>query len=170
MWTKVILSVVLVAFVGVQFANSLSCYSCKNPTSCLNPATESCSNATANVNQAWLATYHSNVPAINGSQSFYCANLTYFYASKFCLDPNSLRDLQFKNTLFPADNSHSSEFLGCVHPATNVCNLTLTGATSWSKKCKTCNTDYCNPAGTFSGSAYTILGSVIAVLLAKVLS
>ncbi|KAH8410032.1 hypothetical protein KR009_004269 [Drosophila setifemur] len=149
MWTKVIFSVVLVAFVGVQFADSLSCHSCYSPTGCRTPATETCSNATANANKAFLESYHNNVPAVNGSLNFQCANLTYYHQ---------------------ANKTHTSEFLGCVHPGTTVCDLTLSNGASWSRKCSTCNTDYCNPAGTFSGSAYTIVGSVIALLLAKVLN
>ncbi|XP_017120639.2 uncharacterized protein LOC108141675 [Drosophila elegans] len=150
MWKKVIFCVVLVAFVGVQFANSLTCSKCSTPSGCKSPSSETCSNATANVNKAHLESYHSNVPAVNGSLNFACANLTYYHA---------------------ANNSHTSEFLGCVFNETKVCDLTLTNtASGWSKKCFQCGTDYCNPAGTFSGSGYTIVGSVIAVLLAKVLS
>ncbi|XP_016961738.1 uncharacterized protein LOC108032427 [Drosophila biarmipes] len=150
MWKKVIFCVVLVAFVGVQFANSLTCSKCTSPSGCKSPSSETCSNSTANANKVFLESYHSNVPAINGSLSFSCANLTYYHA---------------------ANNTHGSEFLGCVFNETNVCSLTLTNtSTGWSRKCFTCGTDYCNPAGTFSGSAYTIVGSAIALLLAKILS
>ncbi|XP_022230872.2 uncharacterized protein LOC111079857 [Drosophila obscura] len=154
MWKKVIFAVVFVAFVGVQFANSLSCYSCKDVASCQNPTLQDCSNTTANESSVWLSTLHNNVPVVGGSQSFLCTNLTYYHSS---------------------NNSRITEFLGCVHPNATVCELTLTAAdnrTAWSKNCKTCNQDYCNrnPAGTFSGSAYTMIGSVLALLLAKILS
>ncbi|XP_017006262.2 uncharacterized protein [Drosophila takahashii] len=150
MWKKVIFCVVLVAFLGIQFADSLTCSKCTTPSGCKSPSSETCSNSTANSNKAFLETFHNNVPAVNGSFNFSCANLTYYHA---------------------ANNSHASEFLGCVFNETNVCGLTLTSSTTgWSKKCLTCGTDYCNPAGTFSGSAYTIVGSAIALLLAKVLS
>ncbi|BFF93707.1 uncharacterized protein DMAD_11505 [Drosophila madeirensis] len=155
MWKKVIFAVVLVAFVGVQLANSLSCYSCKDLTSCQNPTLQTCSNATANDSTLWLSTLHNNVPIVEGSLDFFCTNLTYYHAN---------------------NNSRISEFLGCVHPNAMVCNLTLTkeeNRTIWSKECHNCNTDYCNknnPAGTFSGSAYTMIGSVLALLLAKIFS
>ncbi|KAH8317404.1 hypothetical protein KR067_006721 [Drosophila pandora] len=148
MWKKVTFAAVLVSFLGVQFASSLSCYSCNSPSSCRSPSTQSCTNATANANKDFLATYHNNVPVVNGSLTFACANLTYYFQSNY---------------------STTSEFLGCVHPGTNVCQLTLTNANSWSKRCTTCTTDYCNPAGTFSGSFFTIVGSAIALLLAKAL-
>nr|XP_016931870.1 uncharacterized protein LOC108011270 [Drosophila suzukii] len=147
MWKKVIFCVVLVAFVGVQLANSLTCSKCTTPSGCKNPWSETCSNSTANANKEFLESYHTNVPAVNGSLNFSCANLTYYYANY----------------------THASEFLGCVFNETNVCSLTLSNTTGLSKKCFTCGTDYCNPAGTFSGSAYTIVGSVIALLLAKIL-
>ncbi|XP_017095459.2 uncharacterized protein [Drosophila bipectinata] len=152
MWKKVTFAVVLVAFLGVQLASSLSCYSCNSPSACRSPSTQTCTNATANANKDFLGTYHSNVPTVNGSLSFLCANLTYYHQ---------------------ANNSHTSEFLGCVHPGTNVCTLTLSNSTqqgTWARRCNTCNTDYCNPAGTFSGSLFTIVGSVIALLLAKAIS
>ncbi|XP_037710451.1 uncharacterized protein LOC119547602 [Drosophila subpulchrella] len=149
MWKKVIFCVVLVAIVGVQFANSLTCSKCTTPSGCKSPSYETCSNSTANANKEFLESYHSNVPALNGSLNFSCANLTYYHAANY---------------------SHASEFLGCVFNETNVCGLTLTNTTGWSRACFTCGTDYCNPAGTFSGSAYTIVGSVIALLLAKILS
>ncbi|XP_017062315.1 uncharacterized protein LOC108102147 [Drosophila ficusphila] len=149
MWKKVIFCVVLVAFVGVQFANSLTCSKCTSPSACKNPSSEVCSNSTANANKGFLESYHSNVPNVNGSLNFSCANLTYHTANL----------------------THTSEFLGCVFNETNVCGLSLTNtSTGWTRKCYTCGTDYCNPAGTFSGSAYTIVGSVLTLLLAKFLS
>ncbi|SPP85844.1 uncharacterized protein LOC117588224 [Drosophila guanche] len=155
MWKKVIFDVVLVAFVGVQLANSLSCYSCKDPASCQNPTLQTCSNVTANETSVWLSTLHNNVPSVEGSLAFFCTNLTYYHAS---------------------NNSRIIEYLGCVHPNTMACGLNLTNVENreiWSKDCRNCNTDYCNkknPAGTFSGSAYTMIGSVLALLLAKILS
>ncbi|KAH8245254.1 hypothetical protein KR032_007379 [Drosophila birchii] len=152
MWKKVTFCVVLVAFLGIQFADALTCYSCNTVAGCRNPSTQTCTNATANANREYLTTIHNNVPTVNGSLSFLCANSTYYYSQ---------------------NNTHTSEFLGCVFPATNICQLSLSNTAnqnSWSRKCSTCNTDYCNPAGTFSGSTYTILGSAIALLLAKVLN
>ncbi|XP_002133334.2 uncharacterized protein [Drosophila pseudoobscura] len=153
MWKKVIFAVVLVAFVGVQFANSLSCYSCKDAATCRNPTLQDCNNKTANESTTILSTLH-NVPEIAGSQSFLCTNLTY-------------SDITYKN--------RTSEFLGCVHPDIKVCDLNLkdgANSTAWRKDCDTCNTNYCNknPAGTFSGSAYTMIGSVLTLLLAKIFS
>ncbi|XP_060658621.1 uncharacterized protein LOC132793041 [Drosophila nasuta] len=153
MWTKVILSLVLVAFVGLQFANSLTCYSCNTIQSCQNPSTQTCSNTTANATSAWLSTIHSDVPQINGSLNFKCMNLTHFIY---------------------ANNSKQSEILGCFHESIPVCSLTLnaTNSATWAKTCKTCTTDYCNrsPAGTFSKSSYTMIGSVVALLLVKLRS
>ncbi|XP_033162199.1 uncharacterized protein LOC117142375 [Drosophila mauritiana] len=150
MWKKIVFCVVLVAFVAVPFANSLSCNKCTSPSGCKSPSSETCSNSTANANKNFLEGYHSNVPTVNGSLSFSCANLTYYHAANY---------------------THTFEFLGCVFNETNVCNLALTNTVSgWSRKCVQCGTDYCNPAGTYSSSVYTIVGSAIAVLLAKVLS
>ncbi|KAH8274112.1 hypothetical protein KR044_010902, partial [Drosophila immigrans] len=134
-------------------ANSLTCYSCNSAQSCQNPATQACNNETANATSAWLSTIHSDVPQINGSTIFKCLNLTHFIY---------------------ANNSKMSEILGCYHDTIPVCSLTLnaTNSASWAKTCKTCNTDYCNrnPAGTFSKSTYTIIGSVVVLLLVKLRS
>lgn len=76
-------------------ASSLSCYSCNSPSSCRSPSTQSCTNATANANNDFLATYHSDVPTVNGSLNFFCANLTYYHQSSkiitsICLTTNIL--------------------------------------------------------------------------------
>ncbi|EDV58328.1 uncharacterized protein LOC6541408 [Drosophila erecta] len=150
MWKNLILGAVLVAFVAVPLANSLTCNKCNSPSGCKSPSSETCSNSTANANKQFLEGYHSNVPAVSGSLNFSCANLTYYH---------------------PANYSHTFEFLGCVFNETNVCNLALTNTQSgWSKKCLQCGTDYCNPAGTYSSSVYTIVGSAVVLVLAKVLS
>ncbi|EDW75668.1 uncharacterized protein Dwil_GK23996 [Drosophila willistoni] len=149
MWKKVILVAVLVAFISVQFADSLICYSCNSPDSCRSPSSHVCSNTTANASSTFLKTIHSNVPEIAGSSYFLCSNLVYTHSE---------------------NQSQAAAFQGCVHPNATVCNLTLnaTNSNNWNRTCSTCfDKDYCNPAGTFSGSFYTIVGSVLALLMAK---
>ncbi|EDW31953.1 GL11397 [Drosophila persimilis] len=165
MWKKLIFAVVLVAFVGVRFASSLTCYSCNDATSCKNPTVQTCSNATANATSDWLSTYHNDVPEVGGSQSFLCANLTYYTGPE--IPPT---------TPLGPNNTLTSEFLGCAHPDIRICARNLTdpdARANWKSHCGVCYTDNCNydgPAGTFSGSAYTIIGSISALLLTKVLS
>ncbi|KAH8378199.1 hypothetical protein KR093_010015 [Drosophila rubida] len=174
MWRKVILSLVLVAFVGLQLGesdgkvsekniilislyfytgNSLTCYSCNSPQSCLNPDTQVCSNATANTTTDWLNAIHSDVPKINTSEGYKCMNLTYFIY---------------------ANMSKTAEILGCMRETVPFCSLTLnvSNSATWAKNCKSCTTDYCNrnPAGTFSKSTYTIIACVVALILAKLRS
>lgn len=62
-------------------ANSLTCSKCTSPSGCKSPSSETCSNSTANANKEFLEGYHSNVPTVNGSLSFSCANLTYYHAA-----------------------------------------------------------------------------------------
>ncbi|XP_034473078.1 uncharacterized protein LOC117780597 [Drosophila innubila] len=149
MWKKLICGLVLVAFVGLQFAQSLTCYSCNSPQSCQNPSTQVCNNATANATSSLLSTIHSDV-LITGSNSFKCMNLTYFIYA------NSIK---------------MAEILGCFHQGIPVCSLTLnaTNSQSWARSCKTCDYDRCNrnPAGTLSRSTYVMVASVMALILGK---
>ncbi|XP_034653018.1 uncharacterized protein LOC117891595 [Drosophila subobscura] len=164
MWKKLIIAVVLVAFIGVQFASSLTCYSCIDATSCRNPTVQTCTNATANASSLWLSTYHNDVPVVAGSQSFMCTNLTYYTGPQ--IPPTA--------SMGP-NNNVTSQFLGCAHPDIRICARTLTdpeARATWNSHCGVCYTDNCNydgPAGTFSSSAYTIIGSIAVLLLAKVL-
>ncbi|KAL7739146.1 hypothetical protein ACLKA6_010370 [Drosophila palustris] len=148
MWQKVILGLVLVTFVGLQFVNSLTCYTCNTPQSCQRPSQEVCSDYTANKTSSWLSSIHSDVPQIKHSDKFKCVNLTYALNS---------------------NNVITNEYLGCYHPAINVCNLSLNiSYTVKRRNCKTCDWDLCNrnPAGTFSSSTYTILASIVGLLFA----
>ncbi|XP_068139987.1 uncharacterized protein [Drosophila tropicalis] len=150
MWKKVIFVVVLVAFISVQFADSLRCYSCDSPQSCRSPSSHLCTNETANASSTFLSTIHSDVPEIAGSSNFSCSNLYYTHRE---------------------NQTQAFAFMGCVHPNASVCNLSLnaTNSNNWIISCYTCNEkDYCtSPAGTFSGSFYAIVGSTLALLMAK---
>ncbi|KAL7739147.1 hypothetical protein ACLKA6_010371 [Drosophila palustris] len=150
MWRNLICGLVLVAFVGLQFAQSLTCFSCNSPQSCQSPSSQVCNNATANTTSDWLRSIHSDVLDTAGNNSFKCMNLTYFIA---------------------ANSSKMAEILGCFHQSIPVCSLSLnaTNSVSWAKNCKTCDWDNCNgnPAGTFSKSTVTMIASVLALLLAK---
>ncbi|XP_034473584.1 uncharacterized protein LOC117780989 [Drosophila innubila] len=149
MWKKVILGLVLVTFVGLQLVHSLTCYSCNTPQSCRNPSREECTDYTANKTSSWLSTIHSDVPQISHSNKFRCMNLTYALNS---------------------NNVITNEFLGCYHPAIDVCELRLNISYSvFRRYCRTCDYNLCNrnPAGTFSKSTYTIVASVMALLLTK---
>ncbi|KAM8715014.1 hypothetical protein ACLKA7_002117 [Drosophila subpalustris] len=145
---KIVFGVVLVFFVGLQFVNSMSCYTCNSPQSCQKPWQEVCNDYTANTTSSWLSDIHSNVPQVGHSEEFKCMNLTYSI--------NSI-------------NAATHKYLGCYHKEVDVCGLRLNITwNTFSKECHTCFWDLCNgnPAGSFSSSIFTILASVMTLLLA----
>ncbi|KAH8403108.1 hypothetical protein KR222_005240 [Zaprionus bogoriensis] len=153
MWQKLIVSLVLLVFVGLRLANSLHCYACATAGNCNSLVQQECNNETANTTTNWLKLMHNNVSVPAGSNSFWCMNLTYYYAE---------------------DYSIFSNHLGCYHAEIPVCQLQMNLTSRLLVKyCKTCNQDYCNrnPATTLSGSsATTIAIAAVILLLAKMLA
>ncbi|XP_017154769.1 uncharacterized protein LOC108163793 [Drosophila miranda] len=147
MYTKTIIASVLIAFICVQFAESLVCYTCTTPNDCKKPKKTTCSNAAANETSHHLAVYHQGV--INATSTrFDCMSLQYTW-----------------------NNQVIHQLHGCLHPAVGPCNLSLKPAYGHYNKthCRTCSGDKCNksPAGKVSSSIYTILAGVVGLLLVK---
>ncbi|KAL7739144.1 hypothetical protein ACLKA6_010368 [Drosophila palustris] len=150
MLSKVLIVSVLIAFICVQFATSLTCYTCVNASDCKKARKTTCSNAAANETSRYLGIYHQNVRQLN-SLRFDCLALKY---------------------TFPNNNSITHQLHGCVHPDVGACTLALQPQYSnWRKaKCTICSGDKCNknPAGKMSSSAFTIVATVLGLMLAKI--
>ncbi|XP_034473587.1 uncharacterized protein LOC117780990 [Drosophila innubila] len=149
MLNKTLIFSVLFAFICVQYATSLSCYTCENAINCKNATKTTCTNAIATVTSNHLGVYNDNVTHLN-SLRFDCLALKYTY---------------------PNNNSISYQLHGCVHPDLHACNLALKHKySSWKKTCKLCSGDNCNknPAGKMSSSVFTIVATVLGLVLAKI--
>ncbi|BFF93706.1 uncharacterized protein DMAD_11504 [Drosophila madeirensis] len=150
MYTKSIVASVLIACICVQFAESLVCYTCTTPNDCKKPSKTTCSNAAANETSLHLGIYHQGVRNATSTR-FDCLALQYTW-----------------------NNQVIHQLHGCVHPAVGPCTLSLKPAYGhYNKtKCLTCSGDKCNksPAGKVSSSIYTILASVVGLLLVKTLA
>ncbi|XP_017062330.2 uncharacterized protein LOC108102151 [Drosophila ficusphila] len=148
--TKVLIASLLVAFVCVQFVDSLVCYTCVTPNDCKKPKKVTCTNAAANETSNYLRVYHQNVQNFTSTR-FDCLALQYKY-----------------------NNNVVSQLHGCVHPNVYPCSLSLQPAFSHFNKtrCLTCSGDKCNksPAGKMSSSTFTIAASVLGLLLVKILA
>ncbi|KAH8410315.1 hypothetical protein KR009_011691 [Drosophila setifemur] len=148
MYTKTLIAGVLIAFVCVQLADSLVCYTCTTPKDCKSPKKVTCNNAAANETSFYLNVYHQGV--INATSTrFDCLALRYNW-----------------------NNDVIHQLHGCVHPTVGPCSLSLKPAYGHYNKtrCLTCSGDKCNksPAGKMSSSTITIVASVVGLLLAKI--
>ncbi|XP_043662885.1 uncharacterized protein LOC122626628 [Drosophila teissieri] len=147
MYRKALIVSVIAAFVCVQIADSLVCYTCVTPKDCKSPKKVSCTNAAANETNYHLGVHHQNVQNLTSSR-FECLALNYNLKTK------------------------SYQLHGCVHPDVVACSLASKpdvdhyNKTSW----LTCSGDKCNknPAGKMSSSTITIATSVLGLLLAKI--
>ncbi|XP_017006263.2 uncharacterized protein [Drosophila takahashii] len=148
MYTKAIIATVLVAFVCVQFADSLKCYTCVTPKDCKSPKKVTCTNAAANETSNYLSVYHQGVRNLTSTR-FDCLALKYTW-----------------------NNDVIHQLHGCIHPNVGACSLALKPAYSHYNKtyCTVCSGDKCNknPAGKMSSSTITIAASVVGLLLAKI--
>ncbi|XP_068139985.1 uncharacterized protein [Drosophila tropicalis] len=148
MYTKTLVATILVAFICVQFASSLTCYTCVTEADCKKPTKTTCTNKAANETSSHLAVYHQNVANVTSSSRFDCLALKYTYLN------NTIHRLH-----------------GCIHPTVNVCGLSLKPAyASWNRTlCNVCSGNKCNknPAGKMSNSFYTILAATVGLVLVK---
>ncbi|XP_030377720.1 uncharacterized protein LOC115626476 [Scaptodrosophila lebanonensis] len=154
MYKKVLCVCLLIAFVSVQLATSLTCYHCTTEQDCKKPQLVTCTNATANETSYSLGYYHQNVPAINGSTRFDCLRIRYTQGTG-------------------SKKQVVNQIHGCVHPNVYACSLSLKpeyASNGWNKEyCNICSGDKCNknPAATYSSSFYTILTTSLALILTK---
>ncbi|KAH8403105.1 hypothetical protein KR222_005241 [Zaprionus bogoriensis] len=150
MYKKAVFASVLIAFVCVQLATSLTCYTCTTPNDCKSPSKTTCTNATASTTSHHLGVYHQNVQNVSGL-SFSCLALKYTYAN---------------------NNSVVHQIHGCVHPNVYPCTLPLKPQyASWRKtRCLVCSGDKCNknPAGKLSSSLFTVAATALGLMLAKI--
>ncbi|XP_032595488.1 uncharacterized protein LOC116805734 [Drosophila grimshawi] len=169
MGKSVLLGLVLVALIGIQLVNSLTCYSCKSEASCRNPSFQVCSNATVSANMAFLKTVYTDVPTLIDNSQYKCANLSSSFSSNM-----------------------TAEFQGCIDKFFNICFMASnTPPFNINMTCDMCNWSYCNtaglppppnsnipaslspplnknnPAGAHSQSTYTIIATAIALIIFK---
>ncbi|KAH8378201.1 hypothetical protein KR093_010017 [Drosophila rubida] len=151
MYKKVLTVSVLLAFICVRLAASLSCYTCVNPNDCKKPKQTTCTTAAANVTSDYLRVYHDNVRNSSSSR-FDCLALQYTHSN---------------------NNTVTYQLHGCVHSDVSACALPLKAQYSyaWRKnKCVICSGNNCNksPAGKMSSSVYTIAAATLGLLLVKI--
>ncbi|XP_016961755.1 uncharacterized protein LOC108032441 [Drosophila biarmipes] len=148
MYTKAVIAGLLMAFVCVQLADSLVCYTCVTPKDCKSPKKVTCTNAAANETSNYLAVYHQGVQNLTSSR-FDCLALKYTW-----------------------NNDTIHQLHGCIHPNVGACSLSLKPAYSHYNRthCNICSGDKCNknPAGKMSSSTVTITAGILALLLAKI--
>ncbi|EDV32982.2 uncharacterized protein Dana_GF22701 [Drosophila ananassae] len=145
---KLVIAGVLLAFVCVQFADSLVCYTCTTPKDCKSPKKVTCTNNAANETSNYLNVYHQGVRNATSTR-FDCLALKYTW-----------------------NNDVIHQLHGCVHPAVGACSLSLKPAYSHFNKtrCVLCSGNKCNknPAGKVSSSSITIAASIVGIVLAKI--
>ncbi|XP_060666490.1 uncharacterized protein LOC132798588 [Drosophila nasuta] len=151
MYNKVLIVSVLLAFMCVQFATSLTCYTCVTPNDCRSPKKVTCTNAAANETSQYLNVYHQNVRNLT-SLRFDCLALKYTFAS---------------------NTTATHQLHGCIHPDVAPCSLSLRPEYSYNWRRSTCNVcsgNKCNknPAGKMSSSVYTIAATAMGLMLAKI--
>ncbi|KAH8378202.1 hypothetical protein KR093_010016 [Drosophila rubida] len=153
----------------IYLANSLTCYSCDSMDACRNPSEQICNDKTANDTSTWLAQMHGDIPFIAHSDKFKCMNMTYALNSG-ASEIIEFNVLEFTEVFCFTANVRTHEFLGCFHPQIDVCKLKMNISHSniWYRQCDICEWDLCNknPAGSFSKSTYTIIVSIVGLLLA----
>ncbi|XP_016973829.1 uncharacterized protein LOC108040754 [Drosophila rhopaloa] len=148
MFVKALIASLLVAFVCVQIADSLVCYTCTTPNDCKSPKKVTCTNAAANETSHNLEVYHQGVRNLTSTR-FDCLALKYTW-----------------------NNNVINQIHGCIHPNVGACSLSLKPAYGHYNKthCLTCSGNKCNknPAGKMSSSTLTIAASVLGLLLVKI--
>ncbi|XP_065357165.1 uncharacterized protein LOC135951437 [Calliphora vicina] len=159
MYGKFIIFTVVLAFMALQLVqakdsthssthstkqNVTQCYSCDSPSSCRSPQKLTCDQKMANATILQLAKHFSNVVNVASTQ-FVCLKTSYSH-----------------------NNISIIDIRGCLNVGVNACGLRPLNTTLKTNKCKTCLTNLCNPAGTFSSSsAAIILSSVLSLVLLK---